>query len=145
MGYEGHVMGLPDDEKERETTASAAIIKRARELCESEGHDIGVMSGGGSGNYRFVLQQSALNELQAGGAAFMDLTYEHMGVDGHRRALSLICQVVSATNKERAAGDAGWKATGRHTGMPSVVNPEGWQCVGLSASTRTCQETGASP
>ena len=133
MGYEGHVMGLPDDEKERETAASAGIIKRARELCESEGHDIGVMSGGGSGNYRFVLQQSALNELQAGGAALMDLTYEHMGVDGHQRALSLICQVVSATNKERAAGDAGWKATGRHTGMPSVVNPEGWQCVGLSA------------
>ena len=145
MGYEGHVMGLPDDEKERETAASAAIIKRARELCESDGHEIGVMSGGGSGNYRFVLQQSALNELQAGGAAFMDLTYEHMGVDGHRRALSLICQVVSATNKERAAGDAGWKATGRHTGMPSVVNPEGWQCVGLSAEHTHLSRDGGEP
>ncbi len=133
MGYEGHVMGLPDDEKERETAASAAILDRANGLCEAEGHEIGLRSGGGSGNYRYVLEQGVLNELQAGGAALMDLTYEQMGVEGHRRALSLLCQVVSAVNAERAAGDAGWKATGRHTGMPTVINPAGWRCVGLSA------------
>ncbi len=133
MGYEGHVMGLPDAEKERETAASAAIIARARALCLEQGHEIGVLSGGGSGNYRYVLDQSVLSEMQAGGAALMDLTYEQMGVAGHRRALSLVCQVVSAANPERAAGDAGWKATGRHTGMPSVVEPTGWECVGLSA------------
>ena len=133
MGYEGHVMGLLDDEKERETAASAGIIEHARQLCDAEGHSIGVMSGGGSGNYRYVLQQAVLSELQAGGAALMDMTYEQMGVDGHRQALSLLCQVVSAATSERAAGDAGWKATGRHTGLPSVVNPPGWECVGLSA------------
>ena len=133
MGYEGHVMGLPDEEKERETAASAAILDRANRLCEAEGHEIRLRSGGGSGNYRYVLEQGVLNELQAGGAALMDLTYEGMGVEGHRRALSLVCQVVSAANADRAAGDAGWKATGRHTGMPTVINPAGWQCVGLSA------------
>ena len=133
MGYEGHVMGLPDNEKERETAASAALLKRANELCQVDGHEIGVRSGGGSGNYRYVLEQGVLNELQAGGAALMDLTYERMGVQDHRRALSLVCQVVSAANADRAAGDAGWKATGRHTGLPSVINPAGWQCVGLSA------------
>ena len=41
-----------------------------------------MLSGGGSGNYRFVLQQGMLTELQAGGAVLMDLTYESMGVDG---------------------------------------------------------------
>ena len=133
MGYEGHVMGLPDDEKERETAASAEILARANDLCQQDGHEIGVRSGGGSGNYRYVLRQGVLNELQAGGAALMDLTYESMGVEGHRRALSIVCQVVSAANPERAAGDAGWKATGRHTGLPSVIKPEGWKCVGLSA------------
>lgn len=133
MGYEGHVMGMPDEEKERETAASASILARANQLCQADGHEIGVLSGGGSGNYRFVLKQGVLNELQAGGAALMDQTYELMGVEGHRRALSLVCQVVSAATADRAAGDAGWKATGRHTGLPSVVKPEGWQCVGLSA------------
>ena len=133
MGYEGHVMGLPDEEKEQETAASASILARAHNLCRADGHEIGALSGGGSGNYRYVLKQGVLNELQAGGAALMDLTYELMGVGGHRRALSLVCQVVSAANLERAAGDAGWKATGRHTGLPSVINPDGWNCVGLSA------------
>ena len=133
MGYEGHVMGLPDEEKERETAASAAIIARAADLCRADGHEFDVLSGGGSGNYRYVLEQGVLTELQAGGAALMDLTYEAMGVDGHRRALSLLCQVVSATHPDRAAGDAGWKATGRHTGMPLVAQPLGWKCVGLSA------------
>ena len=133
MGYEGHVMGLPDEEKEQETAASASILARAHDLCRADGHEIGALSGGGSGNYRYVLKHGVLNELQAGGAALMDLTYEGMGVGGHQRALSLVCQVVSAARPDRAAGDAGWKATGRHTGLPTVVNPDGWRCVGLSA------------
>ena len=145
MGYEGHVMGLPDDEKERETAASASILAQANVLCQREGHEVGVLSGGGSGNYRFVLEQGVLSELQAGGAALMDLTYESMGVEGHRRALSLVCQVVSAASSSRAAADAGWKATGRHTGLPTVVSPDGWRCVGLSAEhTHLAGDEGAS-
>ncbi len=145
MGYEGHVMHLPDAEKERETAASAAIIAQAYERCTADGYAIGVRSGGGSGNYRYVLSQGALTELQAGGAALMDLTYEQMGVEGHRQALSLICQIVSATDAGRAAGDAGWKATGRHTGLPSVVKPQGWQCVGLSAEHTHLSRDGGEP
>ena len=145
MGYEGHVMGLPDEEKERETAASASILNEANELCRADGHEIGVLSGGGSGNYRYVLKQGVLNELQAGGAALMDLTYELMGVGGHRRALSVVCQVVSAANPERAAGDAGWKSTGRHTGLPSVINPDGWECVGLSAEHTHFAREGGEP
>ena len=145
MGYEGHVMGLPDDEKERETAASAAIIDRARELCAAEGHEIGVLSGGGSGNYRYVLEQGVLTELQAGGAALMDLTYEQMGVDGHRRALSLLAQVVSSNDPDRAAGDAGWKAAGRHTGLSALSQPDGWRCVGLSAEHTHLARDGGAP
>ncbi len=145
MGYEGHVMGLPDEEKERETAASASILNEANKLCRADGHETGVLSGGGSGNYRYVLRQGMLNELQAGGAALMDLTYELMGVGGHQRALSVVCQVVSAANPERAAGDAGWKSTGRHTGLPSVINPDGWECVGLSAEHTHFARDGGDP
>lgn len=145
MGYEGHVMGLPDEEKEQETAASASILARAHDLCRADGHEIAVLSGGGSGNYRYVLKQGVLNELQAGGAALMDLTYETMGVTNHRRALSLVCQVVSAARPDRAAGDAGWKATGRHTGLPTVVNPDGWRCVGLSAEHTHFSRDGGDP
>ncbi len=133
MGYEGHVMAMADADKERETTASAAVIKRAHRLCIEQGHDIAVLSGGGSGNYRFFLEQSVLTELQAGGAVLMDLTYQQAGVEGHALALKLLCQVVSAARSGQAIGDAGWKSTGRHTGLPMVVNPSGWHCARLSA------------
>lgn len=145
MGYEGHVMHMPEDEKERETAASAAILARARDLCEASGHAIGLLSGGGSGNYRFVLEQGVLTELQAGGAVLMDVTYEEMGVDGHRRALSLICQVVSAASPHRAAADAGWKASGRHTGLPEVISPPGWRCARLSAEHMSLAREGGDP
>lgn len=133
MGYEGHVMGLPPAEKERETRISGELLQRARGAAESAGVEINVLSGGGSGNYRFVLEQRLLTELQAGGAALLDLTYEQMGVEGHRRAFSLMAQVVSAAAEGRAAADAGWKATGRHTGLPEVAAPAGARCIGLSA------------
>ena len=144
MGYEGHVMGMEPLEKERETRVSGELLQRARRAAEAAGILVGVLSGGGSGNYRFVLRQRLLTELQAGGAALMDLTYEQMGVEGHRRAFALSAQVVSAA-AGRAAADAGWKATGRHTGLPQVVAPEGARCVGLSAEhTHLALDDGAS-
>ena len=144
MGYEGHVMGMEPLEKERETRVSGELLERARRAAEAAGIPVGVLSGGGSGNYRFVLRQRLLTELQAGGAALMDLTYEQMGVEGHRRAFALSAQVVSAS-QGRAAADAGWKATGRHTGLPQVVAPEGARCVGLSAEhTHLALDDGAS-
>ena len=145
MGYEGHVMNMPEEEKARETAFSAAVLTRARDLCEAAGHAIGILSGGGSGNYRFVLEQGVLTELQAGGAVLMDVTYEQMGVDGHRRALSLLTQVVSAADPQRAAADAGWKASGRHTGLPEVVSPAGWRCARLSAEHMNLVREGGDP
>lgn len=136
MGYEGHVMHLDPETKERETAASASILGQARRACEAAGIPISLASGGGSGNYRFVLRhdpREAWTELQAGGAVLMDLTYEEMGVQGHLRALAVTAQLVSVANYPMVAADAGWKTTGRHTGLPAVVPPRGMECRGLSA------------
>ena len=136
MGYEGHVMHLDPEAKEQETAASAGLLGRARRACEAAGIPIALASGGGSGNYRFVLQhdpREAWTELQAGGAALMDLAYEDMGVQGHLRALAIVAQLVSVANYPLVAADAGWKTTGRHTGLPAVTPPRGMECRGLSA------------
>ena len=133
MGYEGHVMHLDPESKQRETAAAAAILQEARRACEAAGIEISVLSGGGSGNYRYVLEQRTLTELQAGGAVLMDLAYEDMGVQGHLRALAIVAQLVSVANYPMVAADAGWKTTGRHTGLPAVVPPRGMECRGLSA------------
>jgi D-serine deaminase-like pyridoxal phosphate-dependent protein len=56
-----------------------------------------------------------------------------MKVPGHRHALFLMAQVISIAVAGRAIGDAGWKATGMHTGLPLVVSPPGVHVRGLNA------------
>ena len=133
MGYEGHVMHLDPEEKERETIAAADILQEARALVEAAGLKVGVTSGGGSGNYWITLAQGHLSELQAGGGVLFDRSYEQMGLRGHRFALLLLSQIISVPDESRAIGDAGWKATGRHTGLPLVHDREDIEVVSLNA------------
>jgi D-serine deaminase-like pyridoxal phosphate-dependent protein len=135
MGYEGHVMGISDlEEKETKSAAAADVFAEARREVEAAGMPVGVMSGGGTGNYWMATRLGSLNELQAGGGVLMDQTYgDAMKVPGHRQALFLIVQVVSTAVPGRAIGDAGWKASGMHTGRPLVVSPGGVHVRGLNA------------
>lgn len=134
MGYEGHVQGIRDlEEKEARSEESASMLAEARRLVEAAGISVECTSGGGTGNYWIASRLGALTELQAGGGVLMDQTYGLYGVPGHRQALFLQIQIISAVTPGRAIGDAGWKAAGRHTGMPSPWNREDIEVRGLSA------------
>jgi D-serine deaminase-like pyridoxal phosphate-dependent protein len=135
MGYEGHAVGIPDlEEKEAVSAAAAEVFAEARRQVEAAGIEVGIMSGGGTGNYWFNIALGAANELQAGGGVLLDRTYaERMKVPDHRQSLFLQAQVVSTAVVSRAVADAGWKSTGMHTGLPSVVSPPGVEVRGLNA------------
>ncbi len=62
-----------------------------------------------------------------------DRSYEQMGLRGHRFALLLLSQIISVPDESRAIGDAGWKATGRHTGLHLVHDREDIEVVSLNA------------
>jgi D-serine deaminase-like pyridoxal phosphate-dependent protein len=135
MGYEGHVMGISDlEEKDAASHVAADILAAGTAALAAAGIEARVRSGGGTGNYWLAAQFGALTEIQAGGGVLMDLTYmESMHVPGHRFALFLTEQVVSTATLRRAAGDAGWKAMGQHTGRPRVIEPPGVHLRGLNA------------
>ena len=135
MGYEGHVMGIPDlEEKEAASQASADVLAEARATVEAAGIDVPVRSGAGTGNYWIAARLGALTEIQSGGGVLLDLSYaESMKVPDHRPALFVQAQVISTARAGRATGDAGWKTTGRHTGLPRVIAPSGVTCLGLNA------------
>jgi D-serine deaminase-like pyridoxal phosphate-dependent protein len=135
MGYEGHVMGIPDlEEKHAASRVSADILAQGTAALAGAGIEARVRSGGGTGNYWIAAQLGALTELQSGGGVLMDLTYmESMHVPGHRFALFLTEQVVSTATPGRAAGAAGWKSIGQHTGQPRVIDPPGVLLRGLNA------------
>jgi D-serine deaminase-like pyridoxal phosphate-dependent protein len=133
MGYEGHVMGLEPEAKERESAAAADVLREARRLVEGAGFEVETTSGGGTGNYPIALAQGHLSELQAGGGVLMDRAYVGMGVKGHEPSLFVLTQIISVPDDKRAIGDAGWKTTGMHTGLPVVHGRDDLQVRGLNA------------
>ncbi len=135
MGYEGHAVGISDlEEKEAVSAAAAEVFAEARRQVEAAGIEVGIMSGGGTGNYWFNIALGASNELQAGGGVLLDRTYEEkMRVPDHQQSLFIQAQVVSTAVAGRAVADMGWKGSGMHTGLPSVVSPPGVEVRGLNA------------
>lgn len=134
MGYEGHVMGMQMEDKEAESARAADILQQAIAALRAAGIEPGVVSGGGTGNYWIAAGLGSLTEIQAGGGVLLDQSYsETMRVPGHRHALFLTAQVISTAVEGRAIADAGWKASGMHTGLPSVVSPEGLAVLKLNA------------
>lgn len=135
MGYEGHAVGISDlEEKEAVSAAAADVFAEARRQVEAAGIEVGIMSGGGTGNYWFNIALGSTNELQAGGGVLLDLTYQDkMKVPDHQQSLFIQAQIVSTAVEGRAVADMGWKGSGMHTGLPEVASPPGVHVRGLNA------------
>jgi len=113
MGYEGHVLTLrPREAKRAATEAAIGGLVESRRLIEADGIPVGIVSGGGSGNYMFAARMDGLTELQAGGACLMDPFYAtlcHLDELGFQYALTILTTVTSRPTPERVITDAGFK------------------------------------
>lgn len=103
MGYEGHLMRVPDRAEQR--VLLAASMDKLIVASLMVGGDI--VSAGGTGTYDLHDQ---VNEIQAGSYALMDTDY---GGRGHpfEQACFILATVISSTT-ECAVADAGLKAHG---------------------------------
>jgi D-serine deaminase-like pyridoxal phosphate-dependent protein len=64
----------------------------------------------------------------------MDISYQElMKLPDHQFALFLNAQVVSTAVEGRIILDAGWKSTGRHTGLPRIVSHTDAEVISLNA------------
>jgi D-serine deaminase-like pyridoxal phosphate-dependent protein len=138
MGYEGHVLtAWPNEEKRRQTVAAIAGLIESRELIEADGMPVGIVSGGGSGNYMFASSIDGLTELQAGGACLMDPFYGklcHLEELGFEYALTFLTTVTSRPTPERVITDAGFKTLSPpEEGEPIMLDKPGFELVYLSA------------
>jgi D-serine deaminase-like pyridoxal phosphate-dependent protein len=111
MGYEGHLMVVPDRHEQREKVAEAMEKLIVASLLV--GGD--VISAGGTGTYDLHDQ---VTEVQAGSYALMDT---HYGNRGHpfQQACFVLATVISS-NAEHAVADAGLKSQGMDHGNPSI-------------------------
>lgn len=138
MGYEGHVLtAWPNEEKRAGTVAAIAGLIESRRLIEEDGMAVGIVSGGGSGNYMFASSLDGLTELQAGGACLMDPFYGklcHLEELGFAYALTILTTVTSRPTPERVITDAGFKSlSAREEGEPILLDRPGLEFDYLSA------------
>ena len=111
MGYEGHLMALPDRVEQRRKVGEAMEKLIVASLLV--GGDI--ISAGGTDTFDLHDQ---VTEVQAGTYALMDTYY---GNRGHpfRQACSVLATVISA-NDRYAVADAGLKTQGMDHGKPAI-------------------------
>ena len=131
MGYEGHAMSMPNDEKNAECERCVGLLRDTIEDVQSRGLKVAIVSGGGTGTLLFTPQQEGITEIQAGGGVLMDTVYrDRLNVPNLECALGLIVTVISHAAPERAVIDAG-----RKTMHPAVefVGQEDIEVRGLSA------------
>lgn len=125
LGYEGHLMLLPDAaERARLTEECMARLLAAHADVGGE-----VVSGGGTGTYAM---NPWVTEVQAGSYALMDTAYTAAGLP-FRQALTLLATVISVTAPAGqipgyAVADVGLKSLGMDHGNPTVPGGQVWFC-----------------
>jgi D-serine deaminase-like pyridoxal phosphate-dependent protein len=122
MGYEGHLMRVPDPtDKERQVREAMSILEHGREMFLKAGLKCDIVSAGGTGSMHITATCSAVTELQAGGGVFGDPMYtDAMGVANLQPAVTVLATVVSRPTLERAVLDSGRKTTNPDLYLPIV-------------------------
>jgi D-threonine aldolase len=112
MGYEGHVVDLPD------AAERASKTRTAMELLVAAHADVGgdLVSAGGTATYSCNTWAS---EIQAGSYALMDTAYGKLGLP-FGQALFVLATVISSTQGQWSVADAGLKSFGMDHGNPAL-------------------------
>ncbi|MDA7504108.1 DSD1 family PLP-dependent enzyme [Planctomicrobium sp.] len=123
MGYEGHLLMEPDQEKKRKLIFSAmAVLEELKTFMVEKGMMCDIVSVGGTGSYHISATHPVVTELQAGAGVFADPFYmDRCGLTELKPALTLLATVVSRPNLERAVLDIGRKAVHPDIHPPHVL------------------------
>ena len=110
---------------ERQSAILQAInaVRQTRELIESEGIKVSLVTGGGTGTAPLEAASKVYGELQAGSYLFMDADYAAnepaVGQPRFRHALFVKTQVISV-HAQHVVCDAGHKSHAIDSGLPKV-------------------------
>jgi 3-hydroxy-D-aspartate aldolase len=107
---------------------AAGLADETRTLLRRRGLDCPVVTGAGTGSYRFEIETGVYDELQCGSYVFMDADYAR-NLDAHgastpefEHSLFVWTTVMSRPTDDRAVVDAGLKTYSTDSGMPVVCD-----------------------
>jgi len=125
MGYEGHVVGVPDRPTRTEmASACLKLLVDTAGLLRANGLQVDIVSSSGTGTFDIGGGFPGVTEIQVGSYATMDGHYQEVGVP-FDPALTLLAAVVSAPAPGLAILDAGLKALSTDQGLPKPIGIPG--------------------
>lgn len=134
MSWEVHAAAIADQAIKEKTTAEAiGALTASADACRAAGHDVSIVSAGGTGTLLYCIQQPGVTEVQIGGAIFNDEHYrQHFGVT-LPQSLTILTTVTSRPTPTRVVVDAGRKAMSWDAGMPRALDVPPVASLKLSA------------
>ncbi|MEP3436442.1 MAG: alanine racemase, partial [Hoeflea sp.] len=134
QAYQGAMQHLVlHDDRKAKFAFTEAMVREVVDALTAEGIACPVITGGGTGSYRFEGASGIYTELQCGSYAFMDAEYGRvLDQDGRRldqtgfeNALFILTSVMSHVKAGRAICDAGLKVQSLDSGLPVVFGRDG--------------------
>jgi len=129
QAYQGAMQHLESyAERKARLDHAIALVRTMVDALQAAGLAPGLVSGGGTGSYRFESNSGVYNELQCGSYAFMDADYGRIR-DKHgqridqgewENALFILTAVMSRAKPGQAVCDAGLKVLSLDSGLPVV-------------------------
>jgi D-serine deaminase-like pyridoxal phosphate-dependent protein len=119
-GWESQATTIADaTEKERIVRDAVSALTASARACTTAGHNMTIVSCGGTGTFPYCAQQPGVTEVQVGGAIFSDMHYlTHYHVD-FAPALTVLTTVTSRPTPTRIVVDAGKKSMSGDAAMPA--------------------------
>lgn len=134
MGWEAHATSIADPVLKEKTVATAiGLLTATADQCRKAGHDIQIVSCGGTGTFLYCVKQPGVTEVQVGGAVLSDEHYR-----GHHNvnmpvSLTLMATVTSRPAPSRVILDAGRKTMSADAATPRPMNVPPVKDIWLSA------------
>ena len=129
QAYHGSAQHIRSHEERRAAIGRAATLARdTRDLLRRGGLDCPLITGAGTGSFRFEIETGVYDELQCGSYVFMDADYaRNQDATGATAAefehsLFVWTTVMSRPTADRAVVDAGLKSFSVDSGMPVVCD-----------------------
>ncbi len=129
QAYQGAMQHLESyQDRKAKLDGAIALVKDVVEALHAAGLKPNIVSGGGTGSYRFESNSGVYNELQCGSYAFMDADYGRIkNMHGNRidrdeweNALFVLTSVMSHAKSDQAVCDAGLKVLSLDSGLPVI-------------------------
>jgi len=129
QAYQGAMQHLESySERKAKLDDAIFLVKDVVAALHAAGLKPEIVSGGGTGSYRFESNSGVYNELQCGSYAFMDADYGRIRDEQGNRidhgewenALFILTSVMSHAKPDQAVCDAGLKVLSLDSGLPVV-------------------------